>query len=941
VLANDTDTDSLTAVLVSGPTHASSFGLNPNGSFNYTPNPNFYGLDTFTYKANDGAIDGNTATVTITVIPISDTPSVTNATTNEDTQTTSGLVITRNAVDGAEVTHFKISFITNGTLFKNDGTTPIPNNTFITFAEGNAGLKFTPAANLFSPTTTFTFQVQGATSAAGAGLSSGFATATITVNTVADTPSVTNATTNEDTQTTSGLVISRNAADGAEVTNFKITAITGGTLFQSDGTTPIANNAFITIAQGGAGLKFTPTLNSTVNGSFQVQASLSASNAGLGGSLATATITVNSVNDAPTLDAIGNLTINEDALLQTVNLTGISAGGGESQTLVITATSNNTGLIPNPTVNYTSPNASGSLTFTPVANANGSALITVTVNDGGGTANGGVDNVVRTFTVTVNAVNDAPVNTVPAAQTVPRNGTLTFSAANSNRISIADVDAGSAAVLVTLTANNGTLTLSSTAGLTFTTGDGTADATMTFTGTIASINTALNGMVFTPTADYNGAASVTITANDQGNTGSGGALSDTDTVNINVDNTQVIQFNSATYTINEGTVNTPEGFASLTVQVNRTGDISGAATVRYATHDLSGNNECDVANTGNASQRCDYLTLSGTLRFAAGDTMKTFQIPIVNDGYVEGSEQFTINLTNVTGTAATLGAASLTTVTITDDDTTATDGAHNPYLSNEFFVRMHYVDFLEREPDTAGFADWTSVLNGCGSQHGFLGAPANCDRAHISKGFFGATEFIDRGFLIFRLYEVGLNRLPLYAEYNPDAAQLRGFGLTPAQIQGNLDNYLLELGARTEFATRYASVSGNNTTDATALIQMLETTATVTLPASPAVVAGNMPPQYGRADLINKRATNQFSVVQTVKAFVEQKVVYDREYPRGFVTMQYFAYLHRDPDMAGWNDWVDVILNGKPSEGIAPGDYNHLIFGFIYSTEYRKRFGQP
>jgi hypothetical protein len=57
--------------------------------------------------------------------------------------------------------------------------------------------------------------------------------------------------------------------------------------------------------------------------------------------------------------------------------------------------------------------------------------------------------------------------------------------------------------------------------------------------------------------------------------------------------------------------------------------------------------------------------------------------------------------------------------------------------------------------------------------------------------------------------------------------------------------------------------------------------------------------------------------------------------------MQYFAYLHRDPDAAGWNDWLDVLVNGRPSLGIAPGDYRHLIFGFIYSTEYRKRFGQP
>jgi len=400
------------------------------------------------------------------------------------------------------------------------------------------------------------------------------------------------------------------------------------------------------------------------------------------------------------------------------------------------------------------------------------------------------------------------------------------------------------------------------------------------------------------------------------------------------DDASLIQFNAATYVISEGAVNTPEGFASLTVQVNRTGDLSGASTVRYATADLSGNNECTVVN-GNASQRCDYLMLSGTLRFAAGEASKTFQVPIVNDGYVEGPEVFTIGLSNVTG--GTLGTA-LTTVTITDDDTVATDAAHNPYLSNSFFVRMHYVDFLEREPDTAGFNDWVGVLNGCGTQHGFLGAPTSCDRAHISKGFFGATEFIDRGFLVYRLYDVGLNRLPLYAEYNPDSAQLRGFGLTTAEQQQNLNNYLLDLGSRTEFVNRYAGVAA--TSQATQLIQLLETTAGVTLPATATTLPGQ-PPQYGRADLINQRATGVFSVVQTVKAFVEQQVVYDKYFPRGFVTMQYFAYLHRDPDAAGWNDWLDVLVNGRPSLGVAPGDYDRLIFGFIYSTEYRKRFGQP
>ena len=117
--------------------------------------------------------------------------------------------------------------------------------------------------------------------------------ATITVNPVADTPSVTNATTNEDTQTTSGLVISRNAADGAEVTHFKITGITNGTLYKNDGTTQITNGTFITFAEGNAGLKFTPTANFNGSGSFTVQASTSNGDAGLGGSTVVATITVN------------------------------------------------------------------------------------------------------------------------------------------------------------------------------------------------------------------------------------------------------------------------------------------------------------------------------------------------------------------------------------------------------------------------------------------------------------------------------------------------------------------------------------------------------------------------------------------------------------------------------------------------------------------------
>src|SRR5262249_16867869 len=154
-------------------------------------------------------------------------PSVTNATTSEDVQTTSGLVILPNPADGTVVQDYKITNIANGTLFLNDGVTAIHDGDFITVAEGAAGLKFTPAAHFFG---TASLAVQSSTSASDAGLADAV-TAPIPTRRSSDLPSVTNATTNEDVQTTSGLVIARNPADGAEVGFFKITGIANGTLF--------------------------------------------------------------------------------------------------------------------------------------------------------------------------------------------------------------------------------------------------------------------------------------------------------------------------------------------------------------------------------------------------------------------------------------------------------------------------------------------------------------------------------------------------------------------------------------------------------------------------------------------------------------------------------------------------------------------------------------
>src|SRR5581483_8513773 len=131
----------------------------------------------------------------------------------------------------------------------------------------------------------------------------------------------------------------------------------------------------------------------------------------------TFTITVQAVNDAPTFTGAGNQTILEDAGAQTVNwATSISPGPADESGQTVTLTINNT----NAALFSTQPaiNQSGQITYTPAANANGTSTITVTATDNGGTANGGQDTTSQTFTLTVQAVNDAPTLTPAADQTV-------------------------------------------------------------------------------------------------------------------------------------------------------------------------------------------------------------------------------------------------------------------------------------------------------------------------------------------------------------------------------------------------------------------------------------------------------------------------------------------------------------------------------------------
>ena len=147
--------------------------------------------------------------------------------------------------------------------------------------------------------------------------------------------------------------------------------------------------------------------------------------------------------------------------------------------------------------------------------------ITMVVTDGA------TSSVAAHINLAVTPVDDAPVNTVPGSQTGNPSGTIVFSAANANAISVTDPDADGGTMRVRLSVDSGTLTLGSIAGVVVA-GDGTG--VVKITGTLAAINAALDGLVYTGAAGYTGAAALTITSIVL--SAGGGFLSDTDSVAV-------------------------------------------------------------------------------------------------------------------------------------------------------------------------------------------------------------------------------------------------------------------------------------------------------------------------------------------------------------------------------------------------------------------------
>jgi hypothetical protein len=265
----------------------------------------------------------------------------------------------------------------------------------------------------------------------------------------------------------------------------------------------------------------------------------------------TTTVDVQAINDAPTgTDAA--FTINEDS---TYTFAASSFGFGDINGDLFAGVVVTTIPVPG-TLFYDADGAGGGapvavvagqfisaaeialghLYYTPVLDGSGVPFSSFTfqVRDNGGTLNGGqdTDQSPNTVTFNVTAVNDAPTNTVPGGQTINEDASLTLSTGNGNAISVADVDATT--LTVTLSVAHGTLTISSTLGLTFSGGsDGTADATMTFSGTAAAINAALGaGLTYNPNANFNGSDAISVVTTDGGQTGTGPVGTDSDSIAV-------------------------------------------------------------------------------------------------------------------------------------------------------------------------------------------------------------------------------------------------------------------------------------------------------------------------------------------------------------------------------------------------------------------------
>ena len=363
-----------------------------------------------------------------------------------------------------------------------------------------------------------------------------------------------------------------------------------------------------------------------------------------------------------------------------------------------------------------------------------------------------------------------------------------------------------------------------------------------------------------------------------------------------------------------------EGAGRAAVVITRAGDNSSSVSVKFETVDDPAAVPCSTAN-GTAYARCDYSTTVDTVTFAPGEVSKEITIALVDDAHVEGNEAVQLRLSEPKGVAA-LGAQSTATLTITDNDAAA--GA-NPIFTTPFFVRIHYLDFLSREPEVG--EPWSDILNHCPN----VDNNPPCDRITVSQSFFGAPEFRLKGLFVYNFYRVAFNRRPDYAEIIPDMRSVTG--QTPADTFARRAAFPVAFVQRTEFRATYDALSNAayvNTLLNPYGVQQITT-------HDPQNPEGTARIILTRAELINRlgaTGSQALTRAQVLRAIVESDEIVAREYNGAFVAMQYYGYLRRTPEEAGYQDWLRVINQD-------PNNIRIMVNGFLNSTEYRLRFGRP
>jgi Calx-beta domain/Domain of unknown function (DUF4214) len=385
-------------------------------------------------------------------------------------------------------------------------------------------------------------------------------------------------------------------------------------------------------------------------------------------------------------------------------------------------------------------------------------------------------------------------------------------------------------------------------------------------------------------------------------------------------NAAAMQFNATSYSL-------AESAHILPVTVTRSGDTTAAASVQYQTNDAS------------ATYHSDYTPAYGVLAFAAGETSKTFNLLVNEDAFIEGDETFTISLTNASG--GIVSGPAIVTVTITDSTSSAT----NPIDSAGFFVRQHYHDFLNREPDQSGLDFWTGQITSCGNDAGCI----EVKRINVSGAFFLSIEFQQTGYLVERFYKVaygdasststlgGAHQLAVpvvrFNEFLQDTQRI-GQGvvvLAPGweqALENNKQAYAKEFVATIRFVNAFPTAM-----TPAAFVDKLNQNAGNVLSPGERTTAINF--FSGAGDSSNTTARSQ-----ALRQVAEDQDLLSAESNRAFVLTQFFGYLRRNPndapdsDYTGYDFWLTKLNQFN-------GDYiqAEMVKAFISSTEYRQRFG--